>query len=184
MVSVLSLFFFLIVVVVPFCDWHTDNLNGSLSFSTLGHFLFIDPNWPQFFCSAHYVCVFVCVCVVVVCVIIEFDNCAKNFSNQNKTPNCEKNSNRNKWLSDLSIFARECFFKCVCGFCAHCAQREMTHLMGPTECASAMVACTMPFLDNGLGANLAADYGCYSNEYWTSPYTAGGLSPMKQIEGE
>lgn len=56
--------------------------------------------------------------------------------------------------------------------------------MGPTECAGAMVACTMPFLDNGLGANLAADYGCYGNEYWTSPYTAGGLSPMKQIEGE
>lgn len=80
--------------------------------------------------------------------------------------------------------ARVFFQVCVCGSCAHCAQREMTHLMGPTECASAMVACTMPFLDNGLGANLAADYGCYSNEYWTSPYTAGGLSPMKQIEGE
>lgn len=59
----------------------------------------------------------------------------------------------------------------------------MTHLMGPTECASAMMTPSMQFLDNGLGANLT-DYSCYANDYWATPYMSGGLSPMKQIEGK
>lgn len=58
----------------------------------------------------------------------------------------------------------------------------MTHLMGPTECASAMMGSSMQFHDNGLGLNLT-DYSCYTNDYWTTPYLTGGLSPMKQIEG-
>ncbi|XP_017016218.2 T-box transcription factor TBX1 [Drosophila takahashii] len=53
----------------------------------------------------------------------------------------------------------------------------MTHLMGPTECASAMMTTSMQFLDTSL-----PDYNCYANDYWTSPYMTGGLSPMKQIE--
>ncbi|XP_043659185.1 T-box transcription factor TBX1 [Drosophila teissieri] len=53
----------------------------------------------------------------------------------------------------------------------------MTHLMGPTECASAMMTTSMQFLDTSL-----PDYNCYANDYWTSPYMSGGLSPMKQIE--
>ncbi|XP_032307840.1 T-box transcription factor TBX1-A isoform X2 [Drosophila ananassae] len=57
----------------------------------------------------------------------------------------------------------------------------MTHLMGPTECASAMMGSSMQFHDNGLGLNLT-DYSCYTNDYWTTPYLTGGLSPMKQIE--
>lgn len=87
-------------------------------------------------------------------------------------------------MSDLPDYFRVCLCLFLFFSCFLPTVRKMTHLMGPTECASAMVACTMPFLDNGLGANLAADYGCYGNEYWTTPYTAGGLSPMKQIEGE
>jgi len=52
--------------------------------------------------------------------------------------------------------------------------------MGPTECAGAMMTTTsMQFLDTSL-----TDYNCYGNDYWTSPYMTGGLSPMKQIEGE
>ncbi|XP_033172423.1 T-box transcription factor TBX1 isoform X1 [Drosophila mauritiana] len=54
----------------------------------------------------------------------------------------------------------------------------MTHLMGPTECAGAMMTTTsMQFLDTSL-----PDYNCYANDYWASPYMTGGLSPMKQIE--
>ncbi|XP_039499817.1 T-box transcription factor TBX1 [Drosophila santomea] len=55
----------------------------------------------------------------------------------------------------------------------------MTHLMGPTECASAMMSTSMQFLDTSLATS---DYNCYANDYWTSPYMGGGLSPMKQIE--
>ncbi|KAI8034326.1 hypothetical protein M5D96_012879 [Drosophila gunungcola] len=56
-------------------------------------------------------------------------------------------------------------------------QFAMTHLMGPTECASAMMTTSMQFLDTSL-----PDYNCYANDYWSSPYMTGGLSPMKQIE--
>ncbi|XP_011198562.2 T-box transcription factor TBX1 isoform X1 [Bactrocera dorsalis] len=59
-------------------------------------------------------------------------------------------------------------------------RRPVTNFMGPNECASAMVS-TMSFMDNGGLSTNIADYGCYTTDYWATPYT-GGLSPMKQIE--
>lgn len=54
--------------------------------------------------------------------------------------------------------------------------------MGPTKCSSASMVSSMPFIENtGLAANIS-DYGCYSTDYWSAPYTSS-LSPMKQIEG-
>lgn len=60
-------------------------------------------------------------------------------------------------------------------------RRPVTNFMGPNECATAMVS-TMSFMDNGGLSTNIADYGCYTTDYWATPYT-GGLSPMKQIEG-